>query len=179
MNTSKKLVVLACFALAGVTNSARAATVNEAMDKLGYPFVVGPRVFTECKGYRSDKPEVNKYEICEAVTINTCPFTVGNACDVGAEFVNNRLRKTVFTYQYRQFNWDALKSLLDKRFGYSEVKETSAPELPMKSWSAHWRDGNVNIRMLRTQGVNIYGRPYNDVSVMFIDTGIVDPLGKP
>ncbi|WP_448365623.1 hypothetical protein [Fluviibacter phosphoraccumulans] len=148
------------------------------MEKLNYPFVVGPRLFTECKGFKSDKPEIRKYEICEALTINTCPFAIGNACDVGSEFVNNKLRKTVFTYQYRQFNWDALKSALDKMFGYSDVKETSAPELPTKSWSAQWRDGNVSIRMFRTQGVNIYGKLYNDVQVMFIDTTIIDPLGK-
>ncbi len=154
----------------------RGLGVNDLLEKFDYPIIIGARYFSECSSFRSKKPEIQAHEVCNEVRIDNCPYSEGKSCGVDGEFVNGELRKASFNYEYGKFDGDALKERLDAEYGKVPVEEKSLPEFPMKSWSSNWRlPSGLAVIVFRTQGVNINGQRYNNVSVMFIDEKLPDP----
>jgi hypothetical protein len=171
----KKLTL--AFGLMLFAGICQASDVASLLSKHGFaPELAKQTFYRQCSDFRSNRPEVKAHTVCDSERVDRCPYTQGGTCAVDAEFVNGRNRKVSVDYAYGTFDGDRLKSELDKEYGAAPLDSKTTPI--GRSVSAVWNRGTGQIRMLRMEGVNVNGQPYNKVSLMFIDMGLPDPFGR-
>lgn len=154
--------------------------VHRLASELGFPIVKNRGFFgnSNCQPFNGKKREnVFGYSICEKQVNPNCLNSRNGTCSIFAIFTDEYLHSVSYTYEYENIDGEALKKIVDERFGDAlvETKDLRPKGINMMSWHANWEFNNIHLSLNRFRGVNVNGQPYDNISFTVDDKSIPSP----
>lgn len=177
MEACQKTLTIKNLALTSNAASANPSTSTNLISLVaenGFPPIKDKGFFNSCSVFNSNNPGEPEYVACDEIELHSCPYSPAG-CSVQGEFVNGKLRLLSFNYEYGAVDGASMKNKFDEKYGYSSVSQKSPNSLPINSWSSSWKKENIEVKIMRFEGININRESYNTVIVSFIDTSLPKP----
>lgn len=132
---------------------------------------------------RSDCSESERrgvdFQTCESAPLQPCPFSATGECEMEyAIFANGKLSSVSFRYAPEDFRMQQFVAVATRMLGSSNLQTKGSPGagIEMTMTTRSWTSPKLKVSVIEAAGVNFSGEAYNNVSVLFRNRSLPDPM---